>query len=239
MDHNNLGAALAKTGRLEESMRHFGTALRFKPDDADGHYNFGNALFQTGRVDEAISHYEEAVALRPGYADAQLRLADALFHGGRFEAAIPHYEATLRTQPVRVETHHNLGLACLRTGRSGGALRHLERVLEILPEDPGALGNLAWLLATSPESGIRDGARALELAEKANRNSGGINAAILHALAAALAEAGQFAEAEEAVRRAIEIASDQGDTVREEAYRRELRILEEGKPLRDIRGVGQ
>jgi hypothetical protein len=55
----------------------------------------------------------------------------------------------------------------------------------------------ALLLAASPETSIRNGARAVELARAANRISGSEDLAVLRALAAALAEAGRFSEASE------------------------------------------
>ena len=54
------------------------------------------------------------------------------------------------------------------------------------------LNNLAWLLATSPEEGIRDGKRAIELAEKACEETEWQDAHIISTLAAGYAETGNF-----------------------------------------------
>ena len=52
-------------------------------------------------------------------------------------------------------------------------------------------------MATYREGSLRNGNKAVELARQANTLTGGENPAILHTLAAALAEAGRFTEAVE------------------------------------------
>lgn len=59
------GAALYRTGRLEEAAESFG-----RDESADGHYNRGNALANLGRYQEAIAAYEKALARQPGMDDA-------------------------------------------------------------------------------------------------------------------------------------------------------------------------
>ena len=62
----------------------------------------------------------------------------------------------------------------------------------IEPENGNARDNLAWVFATCPENSIRDGERAVELAEKALRISGGKIPMIYKVLAAAYAKSGRF-----------------------------------------------
>ena len=69
--------------------------------------------------------------------------------------------------------------------------------MQLVPGDARLPGAMAWLLATSPEASLRDGARAVELAQRAVRLTGGREPDALDTLAAAYAEAGRFAEAVE------------------------------------------
>jgi len=62
-----------------------------------------------------------------------------------------------------------------------------------------------------PEDSIRDGARAVELGEKALRISGGKIAMIYKVLAAAYAENGRFADAIQTARAAPKLATNQGN----------------------------
>jgi len=57
-----------------------------------------------------------------------------------------------------------------------------------------AMGGLAWLLSTSTNASLRNGAEAVTLAEKTMK-AYPTNAAYLNALAAAYAETGQFEKA--------------------------------------------
>ncbi len=88
---------------------------------------------------------------------------------------------------------------------------------------------LAWLLATSPDDAVRNGARALELAREAVEKRGDNAASALDALAAARAETGDFPGAIEAA----ETALDAGDDPHEAAARYErLDLYRVGKPYR-------
>ena len=60
-----------------------------------------------------------------------------------------------------------------------------------------AQNDLAWLLATCPDNSVRNGQKAVELAQQAVQLSNGRSPEILDTLAAAYAEAGRFHEAVE------------------------------------------
>lgn len=78
--YSNLGNALQQTGRLEESLAAYRSALAV-PDGAfrpETHNDFGVALARAGRFDEAIFHFKEAVRLDPTYTAAQQNLMKAM-----------------------------------------------------------------------------------------------------------------------------------------------------------------
>jgi ATP/maltotriose-dependent transcriptional regulator MalT len=78
-----------------------------------------------------------------------------------------------------------------------------------------AEANLAWVLATSPDAALRDGAKAVELAKEIIKRTGhadDVNRIIvLRTLAAEYAETGQFAEAVEIAQQASQLAIAQGN----------------------------
>ena len=88
-------------------------------------------------------------------------------------------------------------------------------------------------MAAWPEAAIRNGARAVELAQRANQLSGGQNLLILHTLAAAYAEAGRFTEAITTARQALELAESHSLSTQAGLLRSELKLYEAGTPLRD------
>jgi Zn-dependent protease with chaperone function len=99
------------------------------------------------------------------------------------------------------------------------------------PELAQANNILAWILATSPQDGLRDGARATRLAFAACELTEWRNAAYIDTLAAAHAETKNFAEAVRWQAKALELPDFQG-TVRAEAQSR-LALFESGRPYRE------
>ena len=73
-------------------------------------------------------------------------------------------------------------------------------------DDFSALNELAWLLATCSDSAIRDGRSAVGFAERAVAKTNPKDPGVLDTLAAAYAEAGEFAKAVKAQREAIDLS---------------------------------
>ena len=96
--------------------------------------------------------------------------------------------------------------------------------LDIKPDFLAAQNNLAWLLATTPQVSVRNGSRAVELAQRADQFSGGKNPIILGTLAAAYAEAGRFGDAQQIARKAVELARATGQQGLVEELTGELKL---------------
>jgi hypothetical protein len=105
--------------------------------------------------------------------------------------------------------------------------------LKIEPDNPGTCNNLAMLLATSPDASLRNGARAVELAQRANQLTYGHNPIVLGTLAGAYAEAGRFAEAAATARTALALASRRPNSQLAQALQAQLERYESGLPLRE------
>lgn len=80
------------------------------------------------------------------------------------------------------------------------------------PLSPGESNIRAWNLATNPDPALRDGRRAVRLAEEACARTGNKNPAMLSTLAAAYAEAGRFDQAIAAAQAANVVAASLGQT---------------------------
>jgi cytochrome c-type biogenesis protein CcmH/NrfG len=134
----------------------------------------------------------------------------------------------LQIHPESADAHANLGIAWLAKGRAGDAMTEYTKALQISPENLAALSNLAWLLATSAEPSLRNGSEAVQLAERADSASSRSDKhpTVLRILAAAYAEAGQFAEAKETAQHALEAANIQGNTTLADALRDEIALYE-------------
>jgi len=130
---------------------------------------------------------------------------------GTAEAAAD-LEKVLEIQPSDAEAHTALGNALLQKGSLQEAIAHYEKASALAPEDPHSRSNLAWLLATSSDASIRDGAKAVELAQQAVSVSGGKEPLFFRTLAAAYAETGHFSDAIAVIQQAEAIARMQGKT---------------------------
>ncbi len=96
-----------------------------------------------------------------------------------------------------------------------------------------ARNNLAWLLATSSDASVRDGNRAIEVAEQSVQLSGGKDPNYLRTLAAAYAEVGQFSEAIATAEQAMQIASVQGKSKLATILENEVIVYRAHTPLRE------
>lgn len=60
-----------QSGRLEQAIAHYHSALEIDPDHAPAHNNLGVALKQLGRTQEAVTHFNKALKKNPRYGGAQ------------------------------------------------------------------------------------------------------------------------------------------------------------------------
>src|SRR5262249_55540043 len=157
-------------------------------------------------------HFRKALEIDPNNAMACFNLGNALLRKREVNAAFAYYEKALNLRPNFAEVHVNLGNLCLDRGQMDEAIAHYEKALQIRP-DFGEAGNnlnrVAWVLATCPEASVRNGARAIELAQELALVSAGNDPVILGTLAAAYAEAGRFSDAVTVAQQALQLAISQ------------------------------
>jgi protein O-mannosyl-transferase len=114
------------------------------------------------------------------------------------------------------------------------AMAYFQKTLEIQPNNVDACHYLAWVLATCPEPSVRNGAKAVALAQEANQLSGGGDPEIISTLAAAYAEAGRFPEAVTTAQQALRLAINQTSTTTVDDLRTAIGLYQAGLPLRDL-----
>ena len=215
--HDSLGNALASQGKLTEAVQHYERALQLKPDFAGAYCNLGVALARQGELAEAVQHFERALQLKPDFAAVRFNLGYtldnlglALAAKGQFAEAIKNYRQAIQANPNRAETYFHLGMVLGESGRTRDALVQYREALRLNPELAGALNNLAWNLATSSDDGLRNGAEAVRLAERACELTHYGEPLFIDTLAAAYAEAGRFDAAVATTQKAREVALKQG-----------------------------
>jgi len=227
----NLGNNFFQNGEVDEAIVYYQKALQIKPDYVAAQNNLGNALLQEGRVDEAITHYQKALQIKSDYTNACYTLGLALLQKGNVDEAIAHFQKVLQIKPDHAAAYYNLGNALLQKGKVDEAITHYQKALQIKPGYPEAQNDLAWLLATAPQATMRNGNKAVELAQRANQLTGGADLDILGTLAAAYAEAGRFDAAIQSARKAIDLARATGQQDQVMQLNAELKFYEAGLPF--------
>ena len=238
----NLGMVLAEGTRIEEGIEHLQSALAIRSGSVHPHYtlslalihcDLGFALARQGVLEDAVRHLRTAVELQPNYADAHYNLATALAQEGRGREAIEEYRRTLELRPADAEAHTSLGNILVQEGFISDAMAQYEAALPLASDAILPRNNLAWILAASPDPSVRNGARAVELAQRAVQTSGGRNALFLRTLAAAYAEAGRFKEAVETAQRAWQLADADNHSAGRHVLEQDLDLYRAKAPLRD------
>jgi len=241
--HNNLGYLRVDQGELDKAIAHFEAALEIRSRKLDPHYDVGSAFVQMnladalarkGQPDEALVHYEEAIRLQPNYANAYYNRGNVLFTKGRIDEAMADWEKTLQIQPNDADAHTCIGNALLRQSSPKEAIAHYEKAMALAPGDPHSRNNIAWVLATSSDASIRDGVKAVELAQEAVQLSRGRDSKFIRTLAAAYAESSRFPEAIAAAQQAITIAAMQGNTGLANTLRKEIALYRGHISLREM-----
>ena len=204
----SLGMALNRAGRAREAVVELEAALRLDPRSAQAHYVIGTILERAGRDADAIGRYAAAAERAPESIEAHLRLADAYSRAARVDEALSHYQRMLAFVPDSIAGRFGEALALARLGRHREARDRFAAAHERHPDQPAFANALARLLAASPDSGVRNGRRAVDLAETLVATLKTTGAA--ETMAMALAEVGQFAGAIEWQRLAIDVARDAG-----------------------------
>ncbi|MEI8374234.1 MAG: tetratricopeptide repeat protein [Planctomycetota bacterium] len=231
--HNDLGNVLTGQGRMDEAIAHYQKALEIGPDNPEVHSNLGTALARRGKVDEAITQYQKALEIEPDLAETHDNLGSVLAGSGRGDEAIVHFQKALEIKPDDLNARQNLDMARSNQKNMLTVLAQRREILRSRPKDAALMNDTAWLLATNPNASVRNGPEAVGLAQRAIELSDVEIPEFFGTLAAAYAETGQFAEAVQTARKAVDIATQKNKPALAESTRARIRLYEARLPFRD------
>jgi tetratricopeptide (TPR) repeat protein len=228
--HNNLGCIRAEQGRMDEAMSHFNSSLRLNPQNAATHANLGRALALQKDFSGAETQLEAALAIKPSDAELHEIFARILLDEGKHSQALEHLQIAVSKKQT-AELFVLIGSIFQMNRDTANAEQNYRLALQKNPRSAEALNNLAWLLATSLDPKLRNGAEAVACAEAACRLANFQSAQSLGTLAAAYAEAGRFSEATETAGKAAGLAEAKGDKNFAGVNRQLQRLYQAGKPF--------
>jgi tetratricopeptide (TPR) repeat protein len=189
------GTSFLEKRFYEKAIADFDQGIRLNPKNALAYINRGMAYLQKLEFDKAIADCDQAIELNPKGTIAYNNRGIAHLRKRDYDGAIADFEQVIRIKTKDALAYLNRGAA--RSGKRDyeEAIADYYRAIQFSPWSETAYKNLAWLLATCPNAGFRDGKKAVEHATKACVLSEWKNPNALRILAAACAEAGDFESA--------------------------------------------
>ncbi len=227
--NSNLAQILLSRGDIAGALAHLDRALQIDPDYPEAHCILGAALAKQGDFDAALKQFNRALERNPELRWANFNLAQAYASRGEFDVAMPYLQRELEIEPGFKPAE--VVLASVRADRAGlvNAMHDLLTQIDRQPNDPKLLCFASWILATNPNASIRDGHKAVELAERAWKITGGGDLSALTSLAAAYAEVGRFSDAILADQQALRLTEDKASN---DECRRQIESYKHSKPWR-------
>jgi len=206
----NLGDIMMQSGKMDEAIVHYREALRLNPKSQDAAAGLGLALVEKRDFPGATQQFESILKTEPKNAKAVDGLGYVLAMQGKCEEARPKFREALKLEPKYPYAHFHLALCLTGQGGIKEAIDEYRKALSLDGKLPLALNNLAWVLAASPDPALRNGAEAVEMAERACKLTNNEQPFYLGTLAAAYAEAGRFSDAIQKAEMARDLAQKGG-----------------------------
>jgi len=228
--HLNLGAALTQTGDLKDAAAEFEETLRIDPSNIIAHYNLAVLLANENKHEQAIAHLQSVFEVDPNDVSARFLSAQELMKSNRLEEALSEFSRVVQANPDNEEALLEQVKLLLRKKQYAAALTSLEKAHTQYPKKGETVVMLAYLLAASPQNDLRNGARALELAQLVYKSTGALEHGVLVAIA--LGELGRCSEAADWQRKLIADAEQQHQTDLLTKLRAGLKQYEAGPPCR-------
>jgi tetratricopeptide (TPR) repeat protein len=230
--HVHVGDLYIRQSNVRKARDQYRTALAIDPRNAGAHKSLGNCYIHLDQPDEAIEQFQSLVELTPNDAAAHNDLAVLLGRKGRQNEAKEHFEKAAALDPKNADAHYNLGMIYYMRGEGAAAATQWRAAVRLQQNQAAFLRPLAWLLATSPDVAVRDGAEAVKLAERAVQMKP-LDPNQLGTLAAAYAEAGQFPKAVANAERALDLAMKDNNFSLADELTDKLKLYRSGAPFRE------
>ncbi len=229
----SLASILAQRKDLLGARHQYQEILRLDPSpasQANAHLQLGLLAQQTHNPVDAESNLRRAMAAEPKNLEASMALAQFLLQRARGAEAVEILEPLQADNPKNVELRYRLITALIGSGDHLAGRQALEEGLKALPQDLALNHTLARLLATSPNPQVRDGQRALRLAQSVYSSERSLDHA--ETIAMAMAETGDLKGAAGWQRGLLQQAQQMNDRNLTNRIAVNLRSYEAGRPVR-------
>ncbi len=199
-----LGDAYSGLGRAADAEAMYRKAMQLRPDLSGGATKYAMFLYGQGRYEEAAAQFRRVTELLPDFSHGWANLGGTLQALGRFEDAKAALRKSIDIKPTAAGWS-NLGTVQFLLGDFNGARQSYERATQLAPSDPVMWMNLGDAHRAAKSAFAKDAyARAIARSRDAlqvNPNDARTRARV----ALCLAKSERGAEAQEEIRRALEL----------------------------------
>lgn len=231
--HGDLGFLLLQTGQPEKGLKHLRQAVELKPESSVAHRLLADALAAQQDYDEAQQHYHQAVESDSTNVAAHFGLARVLVRQGQTSEATAHLRRLVALSPTNADAHQMLGEILQSQQKLLDALRHFRHALKLEPDSLPLQNNVAWILATHPNTEVRQIEEALRLSEQVSQRTNLTNPHYLDTLAAAYANAEQYEQAVTTAQLAIDLLTEPKQQAIRQQITERLKLYEQEQAFRE------
>lgn len=145
--YRELGDALQRAGRPEESVATYRVALEHSPASAILWARLAQPLRVLGKSQEPLEAMLKAVQVDPDQPETWNNLALLQSDLGDKKSAIDSFRKSISLDPEFADSRYNFGVVLAETGQPKEAEAELRTALKLRPAMPAAHGYLGYLLA--------------------------------------------------------------------------------------------
>lgn len=233
------GRASVQLRRFDQAVADCTEAIRLKPLFGEAYLQRGYAHAEKKDHDQALANFGEVLRVVPAREQAALRQlrhqaycsrAAVYREKGMIDLVIADTTKAIASQRC-LRSLNNRAWAFLQKKDHDQAIADFVEVVRLDPKSASAYNSLAWLHAVCPTKEVRNGQKAVEYAKKGCELTSWKDAQLLNTLAAACAEAGQFEQAVQWQKKALEDPGFQA--THGEGARQRLQLYEQRQPFRE------
>ena len=151
-----------KLGALDKAIADASEAVQLNPQRAEAYSVRASFYNVAGNYEKAVADADRAIQINPRNVDAYLERGFARVQRDSYDKAIKDFTQVVNLNPGDAHVRQRRAFVLMRLGKYHEAASDLTEATNVDPKAADVFNNLAWLLATCPDSTVRDGRKATD-----------------------------------------------------------------------------